>query len=114
MKRTGEFVLGLIGGIFGLIGAVTALFIGEIDASLNGSSEISGLGWAAILFSILGIVGSVIVKGKPKLGGSFMTIGAIGGFISVFFFYIIPAILLLIGGLMGLLRKDKVNNDISI
>lgn len=111
MKRTTEFVLGLIGGIFGLIGASTTLIIGGLDATFSstGTSEIIGLGWFAILFSILGIVGSVVVKSKAKLGGWFMIISAIGGVICVSFFYIIPAILLLIGGVMGVARKDKIS-----
>ncbi|MGM7720569.1 DUF4064 domain-containing protein [Metabacillus sp. Hm71] len=110
MKRTTEFVLGLIGGIFGLIGAVMALFVGVVDEAFSGSTEISGLGWSAVLLSILGIVGSIVVKRKPKLGGTFMTIAAIGGVISVSMFYIIPGVLLIIGGLMGLIRKDKINS----
>lgn len=109
MKRTTEFVLGLIGGIFGVMGAMIALFIGGVDAAVNssGQSEIIGLGWAAVAFSILGIVGASIVKGKPKLGGGFMTIAAVAGIICISMFYILPGILLIIGGLMGLIRKDK-------
>ncbi len=37
-----------------------------------------------------------------------MTIAAIGGFICISFIYILPAVLLLIGGLMGIFRKEKV------
>jgi len=109
MKRTTEFVLGLLGGIFGFFGAVIALFIGGVDAafSSSGDSEIIGLGWAGILFSILGIVGSALVKGKPKLGGIFMLVSAIGGLISISFFYILSFVLLMIAGLMGLIRKNK-------
>ncbi|PEY30759.1 hypothetical protein CN354_24205 [Bacillus cereus] len=68
-----------------------------------------GLGWAAVALSILGIVGSVMVKSKAKVGGAMMTIAAIGGFICISFIYILPAVLLLIGGLMGLLRKEKTS-----
>lgn len=109
MKRTTEFVLGLIGGIFGLFGSTTALFIGGLDATFNstGESDIIGLGWLAILFSIVAIVGSVLVKSKVKLGGWLMIASAVGGVISVSFAYMIPAILLLIGGIMGVARKDK-------
>lgn len=55
MKRTTEFILGLIGGIFGLIGAFAALLIGGVDAafSSSGSSEITGMGWSAVILSTL-------------------------------------------------------------
>lgn len=107
MKRTTEFVLGLIGGIFGVFSGFLGMFIGSIDAAFNGHSDVVGLGVGAIILSILGIVGSVVVKGKAKLGGAFMTIAAVGGVICVSMFYILPGVLLIIAGLMGLFRKDK-------
>ncbi|KFM95117.1 DUF4064 domain-containing protein [Bacillus clarus] len=111
MKRTTEFVLGLIGGIFGILGAILALMIGGLGAAFeaDGANSIIGLGWAAVALSILGIVGSVMVKSKAKAGGIMMTIAAIGGFICIFVFYLLPGILLLIGGLMGIFRKDKAS-----
>jgi hypothetical protein len=107
MKRTTEFVLGLIGGIFGFGGAMFALFFGAVDEAVNGSSDVTGLGWGAILFSILAIVGAVVVKFKAKFGGALMLVSGIGGLICISLFYALPALLLVIGGLMGILRKDK-------
>lgn len=109
MKRTAEFVLGLIGGIFGIICAFIALLIGGMGAAFEaeGANTIIGLGWGAVGLSILGIVGSVMVRGKAKVGGIMMTIAAIGGFICISIFFLLPGILLLIGGLMGIFRKDK-------
>jgi Protein of unknown function (DUF4064) len=109
MKRTTEFVLGLIGGVFGILFSFAALFMGVIDSALNasGTSSLSALGWSAVAMSTLGIVGSIVVKSKPKLGAAFMLIAAIGGTVSISMFYILPGILFLIAGIMGLVRKDK-------
>ncbi|EJR37250.1 DUF4064 domain-containing protein [Bacillus mycoides] len=109
MKRTAEFVLGLIGGIFGIICAFIALLIGGMGAAFEaeGANTIIGLGWGAVGLSILGIVGSVMVRSKAKVGGIMMTVAAIGGFICISIFYLLPGVLLLIGGLMGIFRKDK-------
>ncbi|MED0988229.1 DUF4064 domain-containing protein [Bacillus paramycoides] len=111
MKRTNEFVLGLIGGIFGIICAFIALMIGCMGAAFEaeGANTMIGLSWGALGLSILGIVGSVMVRSTAKVGGIIMTIAAIGGFICIFVFYIFPGILLLIGGLMGIFRKDKAS-----
>lgn len=70
MKRTTEFVLGLIGGIFGILCAFIALFIGGVASAMEaeGASNVIGLGWAAVALSILGIVGSVMVKSKSGRG----------------------------------------------
>ncbi|WP_242315966.1 DUF4064 domain-containing protein [Bacillus cereus group sp. BfR-BA-01355] len=109
MKRTAEFVLGLIGGIFGIICAFVALLIGGMGAAFeaDGANTVIGLGWGAVALSILGIVGSVMVRSKAKVGGTMMTVAAIGGFICISIIYLLPGVLLLIGGLMGIFRKDK-------
>jgi len=109
MSRTTEFVLGLLGGIFGFIAAIIALAVGGIGKALgaSGASTISGLGAGAILFAILGIVGAAMVKSKARLGGIFMLVSAIGGLICISFFYSLSFVLLLIAGLMGLIKKDR-------
>lgn len=109
MSRTTEFVLGLIGGIVGIIGSFFALFVGGVDAALSdtGTSSIIGGGWMAMFLSVLGIIGAVMVRGKPKVGGILMLIAAIGGFISIFMAYFLSGVLLLIAGLMGVFRKEK-------
>lgn len=91
--------------------AFIALFIGGLGSALeaDGADSIIGLGWGAVGLSILGIVGSVMVKSKAKVGGIMMTIAAIGGLICISMFYILPCVLLLIGGLMGIFRKEKAS-----
>ena len=73
----------------------------------DGANTVIGLGWGAVALSILGIVGSVMVRSKAKVGGIMMTVAAIGGFICISIIYLLPGVLLLIGGLMGIFRKDK-------
>lgn len=106
MKRTTEFVLGLIGGIFGFGGAFFAIFFGAVDEAVNGSSDVSSLGWSALLASIVAIIGSIVVKFKARVGGAMMLISAIWGVISVSLFYVLPGLLLLIAGLLSF-RKPK-------
>ena len=109
MNRTTEFILGLIGGIFGILSGITALLVGGAFGALGASDSgtIVGGGVAAIIVSIMGIVGGIIAKNKAKLGGILMIIASVIGFISIFVFYILPGVLLLIGGIMCLARKDN-------
>jgi uncharacterized membrane protein len=115
-KRTAEFVLGLIGGIFGIIAGIMAMTIGGVASafSADGANTITSLGIGAILLSVLGIVGAVVVRNKGKLGGLFMTIAAIGGIICVSYFYILSGILLIIPGIMGLVKKDQSKAKVSV
>ncbi len=86
MKRTAEFVLGLIGGIFGIICAFVALLIGGMGATFeaDGANTIIGLGWGAVALSVLGIVGSVMVRSKAKVGGIMMTVALLSEDLFVF------------------------------
>ncbi|MDC3417511.1 DUF4064 domain-containing protein [Aquibacillus salsiterrae] len=104
MNRTTEFVLGLLGGIFGFGGSLFALFVGVW------SEEISTLGSVAFLFSILAIVGAIVVKFKAKLGGWLLLVSGIGILFSISLFGVLPSILLVPAGLMGIIRKPKHEN----
>ena len=114
VSRTTEFVLGLLGGIFGIIGALFAMFVGgaaknfeesgyEIGTNVSGDTII-GLGWAAVVISIVAIVAASMVKTRTKLAGWLMVICAVAGFIAIGGAYILAGPLLMIGGLMALLR----------
>ncbi|NGZ73906.1 DUF4064 domain-containing protein [Saccharibacillus alkalitolerans] len=103
------FAMGLVGGIFGIIAAIVAMLIGGVDAAFSesGTSQITGLAVSALLFSILGIIGSAFSKSKPKLAGWLMLISGIAGFISISMFYILSGVLLIVAGFMGIFSKKK-------
>ncbi|MCA0970835.1 hypothetical protein LCM20_09555 [Halobacillus litoralis] len=111
MSRTTEMVLGILGGLFGFGGAFFALFMGAVDESFNGTSELSGLGTSAFVFSILAITGGILVKFKPKLGGWLMLISGVAILISISLFGVVPALFLIAAGLMGLIRKEKKQTE---
>ena len=106
-SRTTELVLGIIGGIFGLLGGIAAVIIGTFfDAfGATGSSDIIITGSIAIIVSIIGIIGAILARNKPKLGGILMIVSGIIGFICIFVFYILGGIFLVIGGILALVRK---------
>jgi hypothetical protein len=106
-SRTLELVLGIIGGFFGLMGGIGAVLIGSFGSAFNatGYSDIMVSGIVAIVVSIMGIIGAVLVRNKPKLGGLLMILSGIIGFICIFVFYVLGGVFLVIGGLLALLRK---------
>lgn len=103
------FAMGLVGGIFGIIASLIAMFVGGIDAAFSdsGTSSITGAAVAALLFSVLAIIGSAMSKSKPKLAGWFMLISGVAGIICIFMLYILSGILLIVAGFMGILSKKR-------
>ncbi|WP_079478839.1 hypothetical protein [Halobacillus salinus] len=106
MSRTTEMVLGILGGLFGFGAASFALFIGAVDESLNGATEISALGKTAFFFSIIAIAGGILVQFKPKLAGWLMLVSGVGLVIAISLFGVLPALFLIAAGLMGIVRKE--------
>lgn len=109
MKRTPEFVLGLVGSIFAtVINAFFVIVVGFMPVTWD-VSEAWGYFWIALAFSIAAIVFSCLVNKKTKLSGIMMIVLAI----LIEFFNIwnlIPVILLLISGIMCLARNLPVQN----
>lgn len=107
MKRNTEFVLGLLGGIFGFGGAILSILFGVVDGAVSGgTSEVETLGWSALLASAVALVGSIVVKFKARIGGTIMLIAGIWGIFSISLFYALPGLLLLLAGGLAF-RKPK-------
>lgn len=104
--------LGILGGVFGLIGALFAIGLGGVGQAL-GSQNVANAsknGVIALLASIIGLVGTVLVYKNTKLAGWLMIGSAIVGFIAAFLAYIISAIFFLIAGIMALTIKQSKKN----
>lgn len=113
-KRIEEFLMGLIGSIFGFIGSFLLLAIGFFASKIPylmyiapDFSDLIILGWLGLLFSILGFVGCAIVNDKPKVAGGLMVISACGGVFVIGFPYALAFVMLLIAGGMAFLREVK-------
>jgi cytochrome bd-type quinol oxidase subunit 2 len=141
MKRTGEFVLGIIGVILSALMAILGvifLFIQgneqvkmemekamETDPSVNPGDltmvmDVFGtIGWfltiASILGLVLGLIAIFVLKAKkPKKAGIWFIVAAVlMGLVSVGAGFL-PALLYLIAGIMCLARKQKTDDAIVI
>jgi uncharacterized membrane protein SirB2 len=62
----------------------------------------------------LAIVGAIVVKINPKIGGTLMLISGIGGLISISMFYVLATVFLVIAGLMessARINKKKCQHE---
>ncbi|WP_077324215.1 DUF4064 domain-containing protein [Virgibacillus siamensis] len=140
MKRTGEIVLSIIGVVLyalcalgGFIGAsvlnneqLMSNLANEMATPQMPASDIMTMfdtasggimlfGIISVVSLILGIVAAVMLKGnkKPKAAGIILIITSVLGTIVTVLGVVIPAIFLLIAGIMALARKPKPAPDAS-
>lgn len=97
--RTLELILGILGAVFGFIGATVAFFFSAF------SSDLMVLGFSAFFASIIGLVGSIYIRYNAKYGGIIVIISAVWLLISISYAGAIGFILLLIAGILALVRK---------
>lgn len=109
-------ILGIIGGLAGVIGAVITIYVGGIGSAfgVEGARPVSALGFVALVFTIVSIVGGALAIPKPRLAGIPMLIGGIGGIIWIFTPYwsggalvFVGGILALAGGILALIASGK-------
>lgn len=105
MKRTAEFVLGLIGSIWAILIAMGTIFISgfaPVTNELAGTAMITNS--IGLISAICAVIFACLVNSKTKVSGIIMTVCGIVVFLTNFI-QIIPAILLIIAGVMCLTRK---------
>lgn len=113
MSRRAEMILGVIGGIFGVLFGMFAVMVGGIGDAFDVSeaSTVSSLGLGAVILGVLGIVGGAVVNKNKKMAGGLMLACGILGFIAISMFWIIPGLLLIIGGILTFLTKDETKDE---
>jgi hypothetical protein len=101
--RTAALVLGIVGGVFGILAGLLAMLVGGIGSAFDaeGSGMVAGLGFAAIMLGVLGIIGGALANRRP--GASAILQGAAGtlGFVAISLFWTIAGVLLIVGGVIS-------------
>lgn len=107
MGRTGEMVLGIIGGVFGIIAAVFMITVGGVGSAFGAdASFILHHGFGMLILGLIGVVGGAIVNINNKISG-FMMLGS--GFLGLIVgggFWILSGVLLIVGGILALRQKE--------
>jgi hypothetical protein len=111
-------VLGIIGGIVALIIGIGAWTCGMaahwITTGAGGEAEQAGTnlgiwGFVVFILAIIALIGGAISRTKPLAASILMFIGGIGGFIAAGWFWLFPAVLLIIGAILALVgRKENI------
>jgi len=114
--RTGALVLGIIAGLAGLVSAVLALFVGGLGGAFDaeGAGTVVSLGWSALGFSLLGLVGAALSLAKPVLAAMIMLIAGVAVLVSISLFAVIATPLFLIAALLAFLGRNTRQEEITV
>lgn len=126
MDRKIEKIMAIVGAVLGFIGMLMLVPEFMIVTLLGASSFTAILGLLILLGSILGLVGAFRIAKKPKSSGAFLIVAAVIEIIPIFLnyflavltidslvylkliaLYIIPAVLMLIAGIICFIRKKR-------
>lgn len=99
-----SLALGIIGGIFGILGG---LFVVGFGTTFDSGGTTASQGWIALAASVVAIFASTQTKENSKRWGWVLIVSGIVGLIAISFFYVLPAILLIIGGISALKASKK-------
>ncbi|EUJ31009.1 hypothetical protein MFLO_09957 [Listeria floridensis FSL S10-1187] len=103
-----EGLLGFLGSALGIAFSLMILAIPGISQALEEESFFFYLLTAGtLILSVLGLVGSFVVSHKPRMGGVMMIAAAVGGTMSVSMMFLIPIMLLSLGGLIALINQEE-------
>ncbi|MGJ9382486.1 hypothetical protein [Salipaludibacillus sp. CF4.18] len=107
MNSKTSLYLGIIGGSLGFIYISYALFSGTADEAAYGEPFATGMAMAAMSFSTIAIVASVLVRQKPKLGGWIMIISGIAIPVFIGPFGLIPFLFIAFGGIIAVRSRNQ-------
>lgn len=107
--KTAAIILGIVGGIAGLVGTALSFLAGGLGEAFPFLATSSGmeLRWAALAFSVMGILGGALASSKASTAGLVMVAAGLGGLMSVAMAYAVAAPLLIAAGVLASLCGES-------
>ncbi|MCE8149518.1 DUF4064 domain-containing protein [Listeria monocytogenes] len=103
-----EGLLGFLGAALGIGFSLMVLVIPDISQALEEESFFFYmLTIGSLVLSGVGLAGSFIVSHKPRLGGAMKVAAAIGCTMSISIMFLLPIVLLAVGGLIALINYEE-------
>ena len=122
MNKKTETIFGVAGGSIGVLIAAVIFYVSIINiwpsggSMIYGTSEVfgisdpflimMGLGTVTLAFGLIGIAGGIVAKTDKKKGGKLMLASGILGIALFFWMWILPGLLLTIGGIIAIRTSE--------
>jgi len=116
--RIVALIFGIIGGLWGLFGAILLLVFGGFALGEYTFDEGVGLalggGTVGVIIALIGIIGAVLAIKKPLTAGVMMILSGILGFLAIDIFYVVGGPILIIAGILAFVGRRKSQPVIKV
>lgn len=100
-------LFGLLAALLGFLGSAVALGL-QLQAVVAGTRDnVDGLVFIALALSALGLYGATLALRHPRLCSTVMATAAVGGLLSLAWFYVIPALLFSVASTLSFLWRNE-------
>ncbi|PFG05291.1 hypothetical protein [Bacillus sp. es.034] len=93
----------------GLLGIILPLFA-QLFAMIDDSYTFGNIGFLGVISGIVALIGAFQINKKSKLAVSLLIISSLVGYYSVAIFYLVPAIITIIAGVLLLFKINREGN----
>jgi hypothetical protein len=109
--RVTAMVLGIIGGLFGLLGALIGIGLAGANAAIGGQADVTAWGGGAstlaLVSSIVAFIGAGLAITKPRAAATLLLLASIGTLLGLGLFAILATPLQLIASLLAFLGRGR-------
>jgi hypothetical protein len=100
-------LFGALAGLLGVFGSLAAIGL-QLQHQLTGTGEAAFGPWLVTLaLSAVGLYGARHALGRPRLSSTVMASAAVGGVLSVAWFFALPAVIFSIASTLGFLWRNE-------
>jgi hypothetical protein len=107
--RVTAMVLSIIGGLFGLLGALIGIGLAGANAAVGGPADAtawgSGASTLALVSSVAAFIGAGLTTTKPRAAATLLLLASIGTLLGLGLFAILATPLMLIASLLAFLGR---------
>lgn len=107
-------IFGMVAAIFGVLGSLVALTFQLYDVSTGGRDSVDGFIFLALALSAVGLIGARLALRYPRISSTVMATAAVGGVLSVAWFFAIPALLFSIASTLGFLWRNETPSGLKL
>ncbi|SNZ17975.1 hypothetical protein SAMN05421503_3423 [Terribacillus aidingensis] len=96
-------VVGTVGGIFGIIASLLAMFLTLIESTYT----VGNFGILGIAAGVLGIIAALLLDKKPIIGGVLLIGATAIGIYAVLLYFLLPGALMVIAAIIKMSQRDQ-------